>query len=187
MRRILLLAMFLCASVQPAHPQDPVPVPQIRDGYEELQLGHFQKAAGIFSKIVAADPKNANARRYLAASLTNSGNARAALYEITAAQAIDGKKAYDELLLGDAYFALQNFSAARTHYAEARKGLSTETAASIALARLFVQQRHFDEARQICDGLSMKRLTQGEQNAVRSLLREMAPPEQAADPTPGNS
>lgn len=180
MRRTVLLTLLLIASIPPAFPEESLPMLNIRDGYEELQLGHFQKALDIFSKIVSADPKNAQARRYFAATLTNCGNARGALYQVTAAQAIDGKKMYDELLVGDAYFVLQNFKAARNHYAEARKLPAIETPASIALARVLVQQQHFDEARQICDELSMKRLTLGEQNAVRSLLREMAPPEQAS-------
>lgn len=187
MKRIALLGALIYLSILPALGEDAICHSLICDGYHEMQVGHFQRAATLFGQVVNRDPKNAAGRRYLAAALTNIGAPSTALQEITAAQAIDGKKSYDELLLGDAYVVLQNFQAARTHYIEAHKDGRLSTPAAIGLARIAVAQNDYDEAREICDQLAFKKLNPKEQIEIKVILKRITLPAEALQPTPGNS
>lgn len=86
-------------------------------GKAAIEKGNFAAAIAALNRVVAADPKNANAFNLLGYATRRSGDARGSLQYYQQALAIDPKHIGAHEYIGEAYLMLGDVAQAQQHLA----------------------------------------------------------------------
>ncbi len=93
--------------------------PTLRQGYGHLQTGDYQGAVNSFVLILRNEPNHVMARRYLAWTLLQMGNANAAISQIGYLEILKAKTSFDSYLKATAYETLGDMKSAGNWYVDA--------------------------------------------------------------------
>lgn len=91
----------------------------LRQGYAHLQGGDYQGAVNSFILILRNEPNHVMARRYLAWTLLQMGNADGAISQIGYLEVLKAKTSFDSYLKATAYEALGDMKSAANWYVDA--------------------------------------------------------------------
>lgn len=122
----------------------------LQKGYDQLRRKEYSNAATTFSQAVRNNPQDLQARRYLAAALTRSGQSKAAAQQLQMITQNDPGKAYDQAALGEAYLLWGKTKLAVTSYNEALKLDPSLDSARLGLAQSLLALNQTTKAKQVC-------------------------------------
>lgn len=146
------------------------PNPQVARGYAQLASGNAKEAVRTLMQVLQTNPKDTQARRYLAAALIRANQSQEGLQQIQYVIKMEPGQESDQITLGEAYYACGKYDDA---IACLHKVISLNPyidAARIDLINAYMANRQLANANQTClEGLHAARTLEARNHYYRLL------------------
>jgi len=121
-------------------------LPLIKDGYNDISKGSYDKAVAVLKKAIEIDSDSISARRYLAYALIKKGAATEAIRQMQTVSKMIAPNAFDFYLFACAYFAAGGVKEAHDCYNEALRQSPGYDAARVGLVKTLAQEHNYADA-----------------------------------------
>lgn len=168
------------------------PNPQVARAYAQLASGDARQAILILMQVLQTNPKDTQARRYLAAALIRANQSQEGLQQIQYVIKMEPGQESDQITLGEAYYSCGNYNEAIACLQKVVSQNPYSDAARIDLINAYMANRQLTYANQTClEGLHAARTLQARNHYYRLLevirnhqIHNTLPPQKEEEETP---